>query len=104
MKTYQDKPLKYWADKTGIKLATIYGRLQRGWSLDKACTTQRIDRSDNIKIKYQGKPLTYWAEKLGVSADTIRSRLEYGYTLEEACTTPRQRKNHRSPWRNKPAL
>lgn len=50
-------PLSQWADKVGLKHKTLSERIRRGWSVERALTTPKID------IKNFGNYVKEWKEK-----------------------------------------
>lgn len=79
--------LAEWAEELGVSHNTIYGRLERGWSLEKTLTTKA--RSYN-SIAYQGETLniSQWETKLGFKPGIIKTRLLRGWSVEKALSTP----------------
>lgn len=51
-KTYKGKTYKEWAKELKIDEATIYARIRRGWSEEKAITTPLFEKTDSRGLKY----------------------------------------------------
>jgi hypothetical protein len=66
------------AERTGLKHSTVYERIRRGWSGEKAV-------SDFVRGK---DPLKKIAESKGVPYPRLRVRLSHGWSLERALNTP----------------
>lgn len=77
------------ADALGINYSSVYGRFQRGWSVEQILNTEKItdgSRSTNRLITANGKTqsMSLWAKETGLSVSAIHSRLKSGRTDEEA--------------------
>lgn len=88
----QIKCLMEWSEELNIRYGTLIGRLNRGWSIEKAFTTpvKRVTKSIGL-IEYKGLKLslTEWARKIGIPMKVISLRLNrYGWTISEALETP----------------
>lgn len=72
-----------WAEEFGIKVFTIYQRLNLGWDMSKiaAIKVRPIERL----IEYDGQSLTMsqWSEKLGICVDTLNTRVYKGWPLSK---------------------
>lgn len=83
----EKKTLEEWSEELGIKYITLYTRLRRTGSMEKAVNYK--DPSIEY-ITYQGvtKPLYQWAEEIGVKPDTLWQRLyRLHWSVEKALTT-----------------
>jgi hypothetical protein len=87
-------PASVWAEKTGIRLATILRRLDIGWSVDKTLSTtpsRGPGRMSDRLITYNGEslPATVWGKRYGILGRVISERVFYGgWPVEKALTTP----------------
>jgi len=85
--------LNEWSRRTGLNRLTIWGRLDLGWSVDRALSTP-VDfgrnRTDNVMLTFQGETLcaAEWARRMGVSRTCIRGRIKAGWSVERTLTTP----------------
>jgi len=82
-----------WAERTGVRAGTLWGRIQHGWSVERVLTTAK-DRPRGSwkkkKITFRGQTLSLseWATTLGLSRWALHDRLANGWTLHRALTTP----------------
>lgn len=80
-----------WAARIGTTCTIISGRLDRGWTVERAVTTPP-GKSGRIPQLYScnGEQLSIdqWAARLNTSKVTIRQRLKHGWSLELALTAP----------------
>ncbi len=86
-------PLTEWAKRIGVTLSTIYGRLDRGWNLERAATEPPkpgTGRSSRRYLTYNGQTLllTEWAEQLGISRQRLADRIRRGWSVAEALGDP----------------
>lgn len=75
-----------WGRKTGIKPATILGRLKRGWD-----SANAVDlTADCLVITAGSMTLTIgqWVKKTGINRSTIHNRLKSGWSPADAVYTP----------------
>lgn len=84
--------LQAWADELGLNAVTIIERIERGWTPEKAVTTDALPPAF-AKIKwltFQGKTqsVSEWSRDLGIGHTTIFARLKRGWTVEKALSTP----------------
>lgn len=80
-------------EKAGIKLGTVRGRLDNGWTFSEAVDTPTLSRQEvldralkgrkNIR-NYKGKSLLQWCQETGVRYATAYSRVKQGYSIKEA--------------------
>lgn len=78
--------LQAWADKIGLNVMTLRGRLEAGWPIKRALR-QRCDARKRHLIRFRGKTLclTDWARKLGIKKQTLMSRLTtYNWPVSRA--------------------
>lgn len=73
------------AKLTGMKRATIYGRIAREMSLDEALFKKTV-----LKVKYNNKEYTIreLSNMSGLTTDLIYLRLKYGWSVKRAIETP----------------
>ncbi len=77
-----------WARELGLKISTVYGRLQKGWSaIDALSNTPKLHAS-LIEYKGERKTIVEWATAYGLKVSLLRKRLRLGWTIEKALTTP----------------
>ena len=89
-KTYS---IAEWAERLGIRAATINDRLSSGWDIDKTLSTPDGTISDNIRTRnmtFNGEThtLSEWSRRVGISIPTICRRLKRGWSDEKALTIP----------------
>jgi hypothetical protein len=84
-----------WSERTNITKATIWERLRRGWSVERALTTpvrpHTCTRGRQFEWDGRSLTLTAWSREVGLSTNTIRARLDRGWRLSDALTRPLQR-------------
>jgi hypothetical protein len=90
--TFQGKThcITDWADILGMSRATLYGRIYRGWSTEKALTAPLHSRRQSRLLTFQGetRSLTSWAKKLKINITTLLGRLSHGWSVERTLTAP----------------
>lgn len=89
----------------GIKPNTFYGRLSRGWDIEKAASAALVSHKESIKKAHDSKrgyPKEYGllADANGISRTGFRERLKRGWTLEDAATYPVMQKGERRATRD----
>lgn len=84
------KSLSIHAREHGLSYQVAYGRLQNGWSLERALTTPyrgTINAKSCAKLTHEGvtKTLSEWANTPGVeaSAPSMRYRIKMGYSSKD---------------------
>lgn len=101
--TFKGKTLTMseWERLYGLRQGILCGRLQNGWTLERALTQRVVSRSDG-PITCQGITLTVagWSERLGMTPESIRWRLK-NWPTEQALT--RQRRERRNARKRKRA-
>jgi hypothetical protein len=94
--------LKQWSEETGISRSTIYDRMRRGFTPEKAVSTPALKRGGPPKpgtrrIPYNSKTWTYkgetrtikdWSGIVDVSYEALLYRYDKGWTAEIALETP----------------
>lgn len=75
-----------WAEEYNIDNAVLFNRLNYGWDIEKALTTQTYNKSQTAFGKTQN--ISQWAKEYNIAYITLIKRLEYGWTIEEALTKP----------------
>jgi len=87
--TYDGKTMciKDWADYVGISPSSMQKRLNNGWPLEKAFSSEKHDKPE--LYTYDGKTMSLkeWSEYLGVKKVTLDGRLRAGYTLDRVFTS-----------------
>lgn len=93
----QTWPLSAWAEEYELALTTLQARLERGWSIEKACTTpQGIRRgrgssqTPNRVIEYRGRSQTLaeWAAEFGLTLSTMIERVWSKWSMDRIASTP----------------
>lgn len=86
------KTIAEWARISGIDRSILRGRIDRGWSMEKAMSTPSGSIwSNRKKITFNGKTHTIpeWAKIIGINGCTLRDRLtRRGWSVERALTEP----------------
>jgi len=75
-----------WAREIGVHKHTLRDRLNRGWPLEKALTTE-AKRFHYLDFAGERRTIAEWARHLGVKRTIIKDRLLDGWSVEEALTT-----------------
>lgn len=78
-----------WAEKTGLKEATITQRINRGWPVEKAIELDSGRKQHHKKLitfNSETMGLVQWAKKLGMPKTTLATRLARGWEIERALT------------------
>lgn len=87
--TYDGKTMciKDWADYVGISPSAMQKRLNNGWPLEKAFSSEKHDKPD--LYTYEGKTMSLkeWSEYLGVKKVTLDGRLRANYPLDRVFTS-----------------
>jgi lambda repressor-like predicted transcriptional regulator len=76
----QTKTLAEWAEEKGLHRNTLYYRLKRGWTLERALGEQLNCRP--LTFKGEVKTFAEWAAEAGIGVETLRRRLKRGWTME----------------------
>lgn len=88
----ETKTIAEWAKIAGVERSVLRGRIDRGWTMEKAMSTPNGSTwSNRKKITYNGETHTIpeWAKIIGINESTLRDRLtRRGWTTEKALTTP----------------
>lgn len=93
----QTKTIAEWARETGINRSLLWGRLKRGWPIERVLakedgrsTRTNRRRRDNRMLEYKGetKPICEWAREFKILTSTINVRLKRGWSVKKALTTP----------------
>jgi hypothetical protein len=83
-----------WADRYGIYHRTVIGRLNRGWSPERAVSikartkTPRQNLTSMLTARGQTKHIEQWAKDLGVGRSCIEYRISLGWSVEDAVSRP----------------
>jgi len=80
-----------WAEELGIEWVTLFARLYRGWSVEKALTAPVKDTRRLLTLNGKTMCLAEWAKEIGINRATLRNRLKR-WSVEQALTTPARRR------------
>lgn len=88
--------LSEWAEIKGLKDRTIFGRLEKGWSISEALDTPLLS-PDRI-VDYNGELVTILelCSRTGINPSTFRGRLSRGWSVDRVMNTPIQKHNKHS--------
>ena len=83
--TYDGKTMciKDWADYVGISPSSMRKRLDKGWPLEKAFSSEKHDKPNLYTYDGKTMTLTEWSEHLGVKKVTLSTRLRAGYPVDK---------------------
>lgn len=81
----QLRTLADWATVLGIKVKTLYGRLEEGWTVDRAFSTPVRKNTVTYVTMPNGEKMTpaHLADHLGLPRSTVASQLERGWSVEK---------------------
>jgi len=88
------KTIADFARETGVKYATIAGRLRRDWAVERACHEAAAQKRPRI---IAGKNLSQWSRVIGVPVSTIQRRLALGWPADRALTEKSRPMKRKSP-------
>ncbi|WAJ26280.1 hypothetical protein [Antarcticirhabdus aurantiaca] len=79
-----------WARRTGIPRSAIDGRLDMGWSVERALIVPvKSEAFDTITFRGETKTFLEWSRATGIDQDTLHSRIRVaGWSVERALTEP----------------
>ena len=78
------KSLPLWAEVLGLNRNTLRDRINKGWSLEKAFTSE-IKKPKTFTYKNKTKTLADWSKYLNINRGTLRDRLDkLRWSLEKA--------------------
>lgn len=81
-----------WADITGLKISTIYKRINCGWEIKDVLSVKtgmkREEKCRKLVYKGEEKTLREWEDLKGIPKRLILERIRNGSTVEEALDTP----------------
>jgi hypothetical protein len=80
--------MQEWSRRTGIKLTTLRGRLDRGWDAERALTAPR---QRMLTAFGETLPVREWCRRTGIKRKALECRLYRGWDAERALSTPSQR-------------
>jgi hypothetical protein len=86
-----------WAKKIGISHSTLRDRLEYGWSIERALTTEKVIKRDQVNIRRMivlngvSRSIKEWADFQGFSKQVIEKRLRLGWSEYDAVMTPKMR-------------
>jgi hypothetical protein len=87
------KCAKDWAIDKNINLSTLYDRVEKGYSLEKAISMGAFHKT-KIVINGIGKTIDEWATETGINRTTIYMRIHaLGWSNERAITNTKSRKS-----------
>ncbi len=86
------KTVAEWADGSGLARCTVKSRLQRGWPLAKALSTQLHGPPVMYEIDGESRTLPEWARRYGVACGTVYRRVNAGISAADALRTPEKRR------------
>ena len=73
-----------WARDLGMSKVSLWSRLARGWSLERALTLPASGRPQTLHYNGKAQCIAAWAREYGVSYATLFDRLQSGWSLERA--------------------
>jgi hypothetical protein len=82
-------PMVVWAERYGLRQATLRMRLECGWSIEKALTTPLQRIKDRIEFNGESMLLSDWARRIGVDVRILWARLNRGWSVEKTLSTPK---------------
>lgn len=76
-----------WARELGISKTTIFARLRKGWTVERALSQKPSSRAPRF-IEFNGERLTIsdWSRRTGIADQTIAGRLNSGWPVDKALT------------------
>lgn len=77
--------LQQWSQRLGIQYATLYDRVERGWSIERAFT-EPLEMERVLEFNGKVQTITEWSAEIGVSSSAIRKRLAKGLSIEQVLT------------------
>ena len=82
-----------WAEEVGLKWATLGGRLDGGWPVEKALKT-----TPRKMLTHDGRTMSLmdWAAEKGIGTTLLYQRLLRGWPVARALTTPARKKKRRA--------
>lgn len=87
---FEGKTLQEWSEELNIPVATLRGRMRRGWKVEEALNADSHKARKEKLYEFNGKKqnLRAWGEELGISHHTLTGRLtRLGWSVEKAFTT-----------------
>ena len=97
----ETRPLVEWAERQGLPMSRVHGRLHNGWSKAQAVgfapppsRMSPADRKNARLITHAGETMTLgqWATRAGTTSAHICTRLNRGWSMADALTLPKQTK------------
>jgi hypothetical protein len=79
--------LSEWSETTGIPESTLTGRLDRGWTLERALQVRNAS-SPLLTFKGRTQMRSEWAAELGIPLSVLSDRFRLGWSVERAFTQP----------------
>lgn len=91
--TYKGKTLSInaWADRFGMDVKALIGRLERGWSVEDAFTKQLKSEAGKapgnvgyvLRFKGEEHTLKEWSQITGINISTLRGRVTRGWSTDD---------------------
>lgn len=82
----ETKTMADWAKDKKIPKSTLFNRLKRGWSPERAITSPIANKAANGSVVPSS--ISVAAQKLGIKIQTLHSRIRRGWTIGSALNTP----------------
>lgn len=82
------KTLSQWAEAFNIRLTTLAGRLEDGWTIKEAFETPIIDNERIIEIDGESMNIASWCIKFNINRKTFQKRIRRGWSVQDAITLP----------------
>lgn len=79
------KILLDWANELGVAPGVLAGRIKRGWSLEKALSSDRHNEKP-MTMNGETMSITKWCQRYGVSIQVVSGRLKQGWSFIDALT------------------
>jgi hypothetical protein len=105
----ETQPMSVWAERAGIKYATVHQRIAKGWTHEEAVKAPlvknragikrgaKIHKSEAALILYAGEKMTLHeaARRSGLAFDTVDKRIRKGWPVAYALSEPARRGPHK---------
>lgn len=83
----QTKCVTDWAEEVGLDGGTVCGRLDRGWTVERALLTP-VSQLTMLTHGGRTQPINDWAREVGLEPSTLRGRLDSGWPPGRALYQP----------------
>lgn len=90
-----------WAERLGVPCATIGGRLDRGWSVERAVTEPPLPKNKTCRAAGDAivsADVVEAANRNGINAPTLLGRIRRGWDQLRAATEPVHTQHRRKQW------